>query len=777
MKRNNIYIMVMALGCLLASCAHEVGITTPDGPKGKQGPSLYEIWLTELKEGKHPNWSATATTLADYFKFIHARDLKNAPTTNGQNGADGKSAYEEWKAYIKQGVPNPHNPNEEWPKDKDSRAAYYDYLTGATGETGPVPHIDPQTGNWFVGKTDTKIKAKGEKGAPGNKTAALTPPTVEVENGYWKINGTLTNVRAVGENGKDGTDATKPTIKVTDDGFWEINGEKQQIKATGEDGTVPTGPDGKIAVDVSDKNTWVIDGTDTGITIFGAKGAKGDDGDNGKSAYEMWQEYIKDGNADNPAEPGQKWPATKNTERDFWEYILGFRKYKEKVFKYAIVPVYYNQIKGEMVNPADGSVLYQLYNPQGVATTQDIQIMAMPGIPRNPNNEPLAVTDREGRFLIPASKLPVNKPLAERTGAAELILTNGDDVTTASGVVVPNKVDARATIQSVERVVVSQDPFEQYPIRQLVKLKVERNLNDQESNKNSWEAYPLWIPVPSHPTSPETKQDTAPSFAPYLDPTYAIEPIMNKGVITGYQPVLKIAPLAFVTNEEPAAPLEYTIVLGDELGELPDYGQTLEVPERVEQITITRSACDHDNWKIFVDEKKGYIFGEFDITHTLETYKETNAPEFETDGNVWRIKHELRGNYNNIEEDRRLCVYTTDDPKRKNNFDQFISDKKLSENKDGKIRFAVRFNPPKTKTEATEVHIAFWIRKVTEANGKKTTTVTTEYAPEIGKLTRNTNGVWEIQDSPFSEIQKKEYQDGVLTDPNLDLETLSDPQP
>lgn len=774
MKRNNIYIMVMALGCLLASCAHEVGITTPDGPKGKRGPSLYEIWLTELKEGKHPNWSTTATTLADYFKFIHARDLKNAPTTNGQKGADGKSAYEEWKAYIKQGVPNPHNPNEEWPKDKDSRAAYYDYLTGASGETGPMPHVDPKTGRWFVGKTDTGITAKGEKGRQGDNTAAMTPPRVEVENGYWKINGTLTNVRAVGEKGQDGTDATKPTIKVTDDGFWEINGEKQQIKATGEDGTVPTGADGKIAVDVSDKKTWVIDGTDTGITIFGAKGAKGDDGEHGKSAYEMWLEYIKDGNADNPAEPGQKWPATKNTERDFWEYILGFRKYKEQVFKYAIVPVYYNQTKGEMVNPADGSVLYQLYTPQGVATTQDIQIMAMPGIPRNPNNEPLAITDREGRFLIPASKLPVNKPLAERTGAAELILTNGDDVTTAAGVVVPNKVEARATIQSVERVVVSQDPFEQHPIRQLVKLKVERNLNDQESNKNSWEAYPLWIPVPSHPTNPVLPLETDPQFDIYRDPIYAIQPITDRGTVTGYQPVLKICPLAEIQGEEPAPTLEYTIALGDELGELPDYGTKLEVPEPVDQIKLSRSFSTSDNLKFFVDEKKGYFFGEINISDVIKTYKETNTPDFDNQGGAWHIKSDNYVNYDQMEEDRRVCVYATDDPKRKNNFDQFISDKKLTDN-GGVTRFAVRIPPTANTNEPTEVHVAFWIRKVTEANGKKTTTVTTEYQPQIIVLKRDAVGDWTYDN--VTPVEKKEYQEQVLTNPAFNLDDLTDPQP
>lgn len=42
-----------------------------------------------------------------------------------------------------------------------------DGLDGLDGQDGISPHIDQTTGNWFVGATDTGVKAQGPQGPPG----------------------------------------------------------------------------------------------------------------------------------------------------------------------------------------------------------------------------------------------------------------------------------------------------------------------------------------------------------------------------------------------------------------------------------------------------------------------------------------------------------------------------------------------------------------------------------------------------------------------------------
>lgn len=65
-----------------------------------------------------------------------------------------------------------------------------DYFDGSPGAT---PHIG-QNGNWFIGETDTGVKAQGEDGADGQ-----TP--VIGENGNWWIGGEDTGLPSRGETG------------------------------------------------------------------------------------------------------------------------------------------------------------------------------------------------------------------------------------------------------------------------------------------------------------------------------------------------------------------------------------------------------------------------------------------------------------------------------------------------------------------------------------------------------------------------------------------------
>jgi|GEM_PF-6658520 len=57
---------------------------------------------------------------------------------------------------------------------------------GQNGQDGLTPTIG-ENGNWFIGTTDTGVKAAGTDGQT---------PTVEIKDGYWWINGENTNVPA-----------------------------------------------------------------------------------------------------------------------------------------------------------------------------------------------------------------------------------------------------------------------------------------------------------------------------------------------------------------------------------------------------------------------------------------------------------------------------------------------------------------------------------------------------------------------------------------------------
>ena len=63
-------------------------------------------------------------------------------------------------------------------------------LDSLKGEDGLTPRI-AENGNWWIGDTDTNVKAKGTDGANGDKVA--------IKDDYWYINGVNTGVKAKGE--------------------------------------------------------------------------------------------------------------------------------------------------------------------------------------------------------------------------------------------------------------------------------------------------------------------------------------------------------------------------------------------------------------------------------------------------------------------------------------------------------------------------------------------------------------------------------------------------
>ena len=204
---------------------------------------------------------------------------------------------------------------------------------GQNGTDAPVPNI--KGGYWYIGETNTGIKAEGKDGTNGSNGSNGTngkdgkdgkdgiTPTISAD-GYWVVNGQKTNIKAKGtdgtngqngsngtngKDGKDGKDGITPTISA--DGYWVVNGQKTNIKAKGTDGTNgqngsngTNGKDGKDGKDgitptitINSEGYWVIngqtsttkakgeDGKDGKKGEKGADGAKGDNGKDGKTPH------------------------------------------------------------------------------------------------------------------------------------------------------------------------------------------------------------------------------------------------------------------------------------------------------------------------------------------------------------------------------------------------------------------------------------------------------------------------------------------------------------
>lgn len=112
---------------------------------------------------------------------------------------------------------------------------------GVSGSDGLTPYIG-DNGNWWIGTTDTGVKAQGNAGTDGQ-----TPHIGD--NGNWWVGTTDTGVKAQGDKGAD---AIAPQIRInTDTNLWEISTDGGKtwtstgVKATGDKGnTGAQGPQG-----------------------------------------------------------------------------------------------------------------------------------------------------------------------------------------------------------------------------------------------------------------------------------------------------------------------------------------------------------------------------------------------------------------------------------------------------------------------------------------------------------------------------------------------------
>ena len=141
-------------------------------------------------------------------------------------------------------------------------------LKGDPGEDGDTPYIG-SNGNWWIGTTDTGIKANGTDGSNGSDGKdgqdgedGLTPNIGS--NGNWWIGDVDTGIKAAGADGADGEDGTDGTgvanIALNEDGELIVtltDGTESNLgNVKGEDGVgisgVSINENGKLIVTLTD---------------------------------------------------------------------------------------------------------------------------------------------------------------------------------------------------------------------------------------------------------------------------------------------------------------------------------------------------------------------------------------------------------------------------------------------------------------------------------------------------------------------------------------------
>ena len=176
--------------------------------------------------------------------------------TNGVNGKDGKNIeIQKDDLYIRW-----HYAGGEW----QNLVALAD-ISGPAGQNGKTPEfrVNEAMLQWrYVGDEvwlnlydlSTLKGRDGEAGQDGASGKDGNTPFIG-ENGNWWIGDTDTGVKATGEKGEKGD-----------------TGEKGETGASGKDGNTPF---------IGENGNWWIGGTDTGVKAAGEKGEKGDTGDTG----------------------------------------------------------------------------------------------------------------------------------------------------------------------------------------------------------------------------------------------------------------------------------------------------------------------------------------------------------------------------------------------------------------------------------------------------------------------------------------------------------------
>ena len=230
---------------------------------------------------------------------VKATGEKGADGADGAKGEDGISpkvqinaVTNEWELSVNNGL--------SWTSTGVK-------ATGTDGKDGDTPFVG-NNGNWWIGTTDTGVKAAGQDGKDGQNGADGKDGQNGVDgkdgkdgingqdgkdgdtpfigaNGNWWIGTTDTGVKAAGQDGKDGKDGQNGADGK--DGRDGINGKdgKDGVSVTG----VTINDENKLVITLSEGDPIIIDKSLMGAT--GAAGADGKDG-NGISSVTLTPDFY-----------------------------------------------------------------------------------------------------------------------------------------------------------------------------------------------------------------------------------------------------------------------------------------------------------------------------------------------------------------------------------------------------------------------------------------------------------------------------------------------------
>lgn len=230
---------------------------------------------------------------------VKATGEKGADGADGAKGEDGISpkvqinaVTNEWEISVNNGL--------SWTSTGVK-------ATGTDGKDGDTPFVG-NNGNWWIGTTDTGVKAAGQDGRDGQSGADGQDGRDGVDgkdgkngingqdgkdgdtpfigtNGNWWIGTTDTGVKAAGQDGQDGKDGQNGADG--QDGRDGINGKdgKDGVSVTG----VTINDENKLVITLSEGDPIIIDKSLMGAT--GAAGADGKDG-NGISSVTLTPDFY-----------------------------------------------------------------------------------------------------------------------------------------------------------------------------------------------------------------------------------------------------------------------------------------------------------------------------------------------------------------------------------------------------------------------------------------------------------------------------------------------------
>ena len=230
---------------------------------------------------------------------VKATGEKGADGADGAKGEDGISpkvqinaVTNEWEISVNNGL--------SWTSTGVK-------ATGTDGKDGDTPFVG-NNGNWWIGTTDTGVKAAGQDGRDGQSGADGQDGRDGVDgkdgkngingqdgkdgdtpfigtNGNWWIGTTDTGVKAAGQDGQDGKDGQNGADG--QDGRDGINGKngKDGVSVTG----VTINDENKLVITLSEGDPIIIDKSLMGAT--GAAGADGKDG-NGISSVTLTPDFC-----------------------------------------------------------------------------------------------------------------------------------------------------------------------------------------------------------------------------------------------------------------------------------------------------------------------------------------------------------------------------------------------------------------------------------------------------------------------------------------------------